>query len=530
MEASRGSSAPAAGDGSAQGRPTAAKEGAPRRILTAIILGGFLARAAVALVSENIIWPDEIFQYLEQGHRAVFGYGYIPWEFRYAARSWLLPGFIAFWLWLCKTLHVDVPTFYVPFIKLVFCVLSTTLIYAAYRAGRNIAGVTAGLLAAFLVASWYELIYFAHKPLTEAVAAYALLAALASATEVQPSQRQALCCGFFAGLAAALRLQYAPCVGIIGVYCLLRWPGRATGSAAGAGFATVLLAGALDRATWGGWFETFAVGYRLNAELHISEWFGAQPALWYVGAVSMTSAGLLWLPLALGWVRRLSVSRLPVACAVAVMATHSLIPHKEYRFIVVVLPLLWLTAAVLLARALATRLLGRRGALMVIAVFLGVSVMGLTYRLPGQARVYDAGPLLGRSPHLDAYLALSQEPELSALLSNEDRRFAPPVVGTGGYYYLHRRVPVYFPSELRAAGETPASFRDVVTHLLVPVDAPAVEGFTTQTVVGTLEVRRRSSGAGSLRPVCVPYAPADRYVDQALAGLPVHRAQPGNCR
>ncbi|MGY6213788.1 hypothetical protein ACW73L_01405 [Methylolobus aquaticus] len=494
------------------------------------MLGGFVARAAVALVSENILWPDEIFQYLEQGHRAVFGYGYIPWEFRYAARSWLLPGFIAFWLWLCKTAQLDAPSFYVPFIKLVFCALSTTLIFSAYRTGRNLAGARAGLLAALLVAGWYELIYFAHKPLTEAVATYTLVASLAFATEPRPVQRQAFWYGLFAGLAVVLRPQYAPCVGIIGLYGLFRWPVRATASAAAAGFAAVLLAGAVDRLTWGGWFETFIVSYRLNAVMHVSEWFGTLPTLWYAGAISATSAGLLWLPLSLGWVRRLSVSRLPVVCAAAVLATHSLIAHKEYRFVVGALPLLWLTAAVLLERALATRLLDRRGALMAIAVFFAVSALGLTYRLPGQVRVYDAGPLLGRSPNLDAYLALSQAHGLGALLSNEDGRFAPPVLGTGGYYYLHRRVPVYFPSELRAAGETPASFRDVVTHFLGPADAPAVEGFTLQTALGALEIWRRSSGAGSLRPVCIPYAPADGFVDQALLGLRVHRALPGNCR
>jgi len=42
-----------------------------------------------------MIWADEIFQTLEQGHRLAFGYGLVPWEFRVGARSWLLPGVIA---------------------------------------------------------------------------------------------------------------------------------------------------------------------------------------------------------------------------------------------------------------------------------------------------------------------------------------------------------------------------------------------------------------------------------------------------
>ena len=35
--------------------------------------------------------PDESIQYLEQAHRLVFGYGVVPWEFRYFIRSWLIP-------------------------------------------------------------------------------------------------------------------------------------------------------------------------------------------------------------------------------------------------------------------------------------------------------------------------------------------------------------------------------------------------------------------------------------------------------
>ncbi|HXM84854.1 MAG TPA: hypothetical protein VN899_03560, partial [Stellaceae bacterium] len=31
--------------------------------------------------------PDEVFQTLEQPHRLVFGYGVLPWEFEFGARS-----------------------------------------------------------------------------------------------------------------------------------------------------------------------------------------------------------------------------------------------------------------------------------------------------------------------------------------------------------------------------------------------------------------------------------------------------------
>lgn len=499
-------------------------------LLAFIVVGGFAARAAVALASENLLWPDEIFQYLEQGHRAVFGYGYVPWEFRYAARSWLLPGFIAFWLWLCQAAQLDAPTFYVPFIKLVFCALSTTLICSAYRLARNLAGESAGLLAALLVAFWYELIYFAHKPLTEVVATYALVASLAFASESRPTVSQACCAGVLASLVASLRIQYAPVVALLGLYCVRRWRGTALAGAAAAGALAVLLAGALDRATWGGWFETYAVDYRLHAVRYVSEWFGDEPGLWYVGALTVASAGLVWVPLSLGWIGRLSASRLPLVCAATIVLTHSLIPHKEYRYIVAVVPLAWVTAALLFERARGARVLGRGGAGALLAVFFGVSALGLTSRLPRQDWVYDAGPLLARSPALDAYLWLSTASGVEAVLANEEPGLQLPFVGTGGYYYLHRDVPVYFPSELRAAGVSRSELSGSVTHWLLPADEPPVAGFTTVAAFGNLAIRRRTSMAGAWQRLCLPPAPTEVLIDEALSGLTVHAARDTGCR
>lgn len=59
-------------------------------------------RAAVALSGDFFIHPDEIMQYLEQGHRLAFGNGVVYWEFFYGARSWLLPGLIAGVLTFCS--------------------------------------------------------------------------------------------------------------------------------------------------------------------------------------------------------------------------------------------------------------------------------------------------------------------------------------------------------------------------------------------------------------------------------------------
>ena len=62
--------------------------------LAAIVLAAFSLRMAADIFLPNIHHPDEVFQYLEQGHRLAFGYGVVPWEYREGVRSWLLPGLL----------------------------------------------------------------------------------------------------------------------------------------------------------------------------------------------------------------------------------------------------------------------------------------------------------------------------------------------------------------------------------------------------------------------------------------------------
>ena len=79
--------------------------GAPRWILVL----AFVLRAAVALFTDAIVQPDEIYQYVEQAHRLVFGWGFIPWEFQHGARSWRIAGAIAPILKACALVGLGGP-------------------------------------------------------------------------------------------------------------------------------------------------------------------------------------------------------------------------------------------------------------------------------------------------------------------------------------------------------------------------------------------------------------------------------------
>src|SRR5579862_1862775 len=107
-----------------------------------------LLRIAFACLSERIHHPDEVFQYLEPAHRLVFGFGMIPWEYRYGTRSWVIPLFISAPLWLCKMCGADYPAVYIPLVKSILCVVSTSVVFSAYTIAKHLVSESAGRLAA----------------------------------------------------------------------------------------------------------------------------------------------------------------------------------------------------------------------------------------------------------------------------------------------------------------------------------------------------------------------------------------------
>ena len=136
------------------------------------------------------------------------------WEFRFGARSWLLALGISAPLGAARLLGLDEPEFYIPLIKLVFSLLSVSLIVSAYRIGRNLISETVGRLSAVLTCFWYELLYFAPRSLIDVVATYFLVFALACATERRERPRTVLF-ALSAVAGVALRMQYLPLAGLL---------------------------------------------------------------------------------------------------------------------------------------------------------------------------------------------------------------------------------------------------------------------------------------------------------------------------
>ncbi len=443
----------------------------------------FLPRAYLALHDRGLIWSDEIFQTLEQGHRLAFGYGLVPWEFRAGARSWLLPGAIGEAMKALAALGVAGGAGLAASLKLGFATLAALAFYPMLRLAEAWAGLLAVILLAAVAIAFPASLIYSSRAMAEVASAPFLAWGLwvlwplgmgragrqASSgpdpghRACSPSHRDRLCiAGALLGLATLLRYQDAILLPPIVLLVAARRSLRAGVWVALGAFAVLILGGLLDWATWGRPFQSLLVYLRFNLVQHGADQWGVARRDFFLRSMLATN-GLPLLILAAGFLA--GVRRTwPVAVLVLVfVGVHSLVPHKELRFLYPVLPLFLACAAVGMAAVL-TRLpfsgRVRLGVTCVLAAgFLGcfsLRARRVTFSDIGQV-MQDPGFGGPTSP-----LVWGAFGERTFLFEQAGTHadicgLAAPAMNpywSGGYTYLHRRVPLLWsgsPAALDAA-------------------------------------------------------------------------------
>ena len=309
----------------------AAERGAkPRRALVAILLAAFSLRVFAIFLFPGLAHPDENFQAMEIAHRLAFGYGALAWEFEDGLRSLVAPFFIS-WLFRLVEPVLGGSQGYIDALRIALAGLSLFAVAAVYRMGLRTSRTHAAI-AGIVAATWFELVYFSFRPLSESLACDALLPALAIASRpaAELDRRRLSTIGFCLGLAVALRLQL-----IAGVAFAAFYVGRSAGRersvwlALGAA-APILAFGATDWLTWGRPFHSYAQAIWVNAIEGRSSAFGVHPAGWYVGRFA--SQWIFAVPIIAALVAlRARTSVLWLGVAAAIILSHLVIPHEEYR-------------------------------------------------------------------------------------------------------------------------------------------------------------------------------------------------------
>ena len=371
-------------------------------------------------------------------------------------------------------------------------------------------GETAARVALLMGAFWYELVGFAHKPMTEFVATALLVSLLVLC--VRPASdklRVVLTVSVLAVLAVAIRVQYAPlALLVLGLFFLRTGKKMQLVLAAATVFVAV---GVFDAVTWdGGLFHSYVVNIHVNLALGDLR-AGESPAWQFLYWLLIASMGLVALcVLALPDLRRYGFLLTLIALTLLI---HSAQSHKEYRFIFAVIPLWLLIGADFVvwfasrASEGRSRMLLGPTSLALMASFAAVSLAGILNALPYQDRVYKAYSretgivsfLRNQDPIFAAYRYLASASRVTAVCQ-VDR----PYINLPGYYYLHRAIPFYdadtgrliFADQERTELEAIASS---VSHIVSADPTTSVPGYSVEKIFGPIRILRREANEPAIR-------------------------------
>ncbi len=300
----------------------------------------------LALASRmSVFHADEVWQYLEPAYGLVTGSWVRAWEFHAGIRGWFVPLVLSLPIALGHALapHTQL---HLWLVRTMLALLSLGVPVAWYDLARR-CGRDHALVAAFAGAVWCEVFYFGVRPSAEGIGLSLLFPAMALAARLRDDARPrpAIGLGLLLALGFVVRFHYLPAIGLIALWSLgAGWrrtlPGLALGFAAG-----LALGGLGDLVTGHPPLLWIWRSIAFNVVQGGSDLFGTQPPWWFASYQLRTWgwASLAIVPLALigAWRRPMLL-----AIAVSIYATHSLIAHKEYRFVLLGTTTLILLAAI----------------------------------------------------------------------------------------------------------------------------------------------------------------------------------------
>ncbi|WP_309622114.1 hypothetical protein [Novosphingobium sp.] len=405
-------------------------------IAAATVVWVGLVLRALGYAPFDISHADEIMQYLEQAKRLATGSGIVPWEFRFGARNSLIGQVLSLPYWLGNALApgtlVGMHAARITAIGLTLAVLP-----AAWKLGALTSRVHA-LAALGVVALWYESVLFSTLLLSEVIAAGPMLLAAALILAPQPSARALRWAGLLLGIGVALRLQYAPFAAVL---CLARlrldrqaWIWLVQGGLGALAICAVsdLVAGQVP-------LRWILVNFQYNMIEGRAARFGREGPFAYA-TMLLTHLGPLAAPILAAALLAPARYRPLVYALVATVLFHSLIAHKEYRFIWIAvqaaLVLAAITSVSLLERSARARGMQVTGA--------GLALLGaLWFMMSMAAEAHSGGAraMRGGAPIVRAALAgVAQGPACGIAIPDQWRAHLVSAL-------LPRAVPIYVAPE-----------------------------------------------------------------------------------
>jgi GPI mannosyltransferase 3 len=431
-------------------------------LLGAILIVGAAVRLGYAWGADGMFYPDDIHQSLEPAHGVVYGTGLRFWEFEVGARPWSVPGVYIVLLGLLKLLGVTTPEGYTLVARLVAALLGATWPWLCFRLGRGLHSPRAGLAAAWVCATWYVLVLLAPRAFSHTFSVTFALWACARVAESPPGpvdpggRRRYLITGLLLGLAFAFRYQEGLAAAGLALFLVATRRARAVAYLAAGAALPVLAVGLLDWATWGLPFHSLFSYLHANVGQEVAAAFGRMP--WHFYPVRLlvllgpAAALLLFLPLA-----RRPALLLAATVVGVVLVAHSVTAHKQVRFVLLAVLVLFTAASCGVAEALERlrRAAPARWPAAALAAALLLAWGAASAQRAGTATFADFGLYTGFpeeratpwSFRRDCNRALARVGRRSdlcavAVFPFGDAAGSPRIASTGGYTYLNRGVPL----------------------------------------------------------------------------------------
>jgi hypothetical protein len=406
----------------------------------------------------NIHQSDEIFQYQEQAFQLVDGYGVVPWEYIEGTRAWHVPGLLAGLLWLAERLPGGAALW--PILTAItLSVLSLSIVWVTAAYGRWLWGLPGAVLAGGLGVVWFEFVYFAPKTLTTPMSTHLMLVGLLvlGLGLKRVSRNRLILGGALLGTAFVVRPQLAPglvvlAIGIIWIHGRRRSAGWVMLGGGGA----LMLFGLIDLFAFDYPYQWLAQSIDLNITRNMTGQFGTDPWYWYfriILRVWLYAAPVLLVLFLIGAKKLL----MPGIAAAVIVLSHTVIAHKEYRFIYAAVVLALIVGAAGAAQAAAWLSEGRAWSLrrkwVLVAGMIGL--LGVVSVARSLSPPYDQH-WQRFSPAISAFDVLRDDPTLESLTVDVMWTSTP------GYSGLRRDVPLH----VVTGTETIPGLLGTYTHLL----------------------------------------------------------------
>ncbi|GBM83531.1 GPI mannosyltransferase 3 [Araneus ventricosus] len=301
-----------------------------------IISGILLVRLLSVFVVRSSFVPDEYWQSLEVAHKTAFGYGHLTWEWQKKIRSYAYPSIIYI---LYSIFPESVGTIvFVP--KIFQAILSSTGDFFAYKLSCKLFGSKCGYWTLFnLLTSWF-LFYCSSRTLTN-MAETSFTTCGLFFYPWNPGKHKGLTCSYlwFAGASTLMRPTAAILWLPLYLYHLWREKDYIYLFRKTLFIGCVILAILMscDRYFYGEWVLTPYNFFLFNWTNDIGAFYGQHNFLWYFSAGFPVVLGIHLIPFLMGF--SLPYLRRFYLLVLWMIIVFSLLSHKEFRFLLPVLPL-----------------------------------------------------------------------------------------------------------------------------------------------------------------------------------------------